>query len=173
MSPWAPSLTLGQKLRKIPRKALNLGDEAFKVTVPFNMHRLIMAFKLLPEICEFRFILGSGPGGQHVNKTASTVELRVTVSKLQLPPAPLKRLKEQQAKRINKLGELVIQSGNHRSQLLNRQEAVSRIEKFIGEALIQPKSRVATRPTLASKRRRLEGKKVRGSVKSQRKKPSW
>ena len=132
-----------------------------------------MAFKLPPEICEFRFILGSGPGGQHVNKTASTVELRVTVSKLQLPPAPLVRLKEQQAKRINKLGELVIQSGNHRSQLMNRQEAVSRVEKFIDEALIRPKSRVATRPTLASKRRRLEGKKVRGSVKSQRKKPSW
>jgi ribosome-associated protein len=152
---------------------LNLGGEAFKVTLPFNVHQLIMAFRLPPEICEFRFILGSGPGGQHVNKTASTVELRVTVSKLQLPPAPLARLKEQQAKRISKLGELVIQSGNHRSQLMNRQEAVSRVEKFIDEALIRPKSRVATRPTLASKRRRLEGKKVRGSVKSQRKKPSW
>ena len=143
------------------------------VTSPFNAHRLIMAFKLPPEICEFRFILGSGPGGQHVNKTASTVELRVTVDKLHLPPAPLSRLKDQQAKRINKLGELVIQSGNHRSQLMNRQEAVSRVEKFIDEALIRPKSRVATRPTLASKKRRLEGKKVRGSIKSQRKKPSW
>jgi ribosome-associated protein len=132
-----------------------------------------MAFKLPPDICEFRFILGSGPGGQHVNKTATTVELRVTVAKLRLRPAPLARLREQQAKRINKLGELVIQSGNHRSQLMNRQEAVSRAEKFVNEALIRPKSRVATKPTLASKKRRLEGKKVRSSVKSQRKKPNW
>ena len=132
-----------------------------------------MAFKLPPDICEFRFILGSGPGGQHVNKTATTVELRVSVAKLRLPPAPLARLREQQAKRINKLGELVIQSGNHRSQLMNRQEAVSRAEKFVNEALIRPKSRVATRPTLASKKRRLEGKKVRSNVKSQRKKPNW
>ena len=132
-----------------------------------------MAFKLPPDICEFRFILGSGPGGQHVNKTATTVELRVNVAKLRLPPAPLARLREQQAKRINKLGELVIQSGNHRSHLMNRQEAVSRAEKFVNEALIRPKSRVATRPTLASKKRRLEGKKVRSSVKSQRKKPNW
>jgi ribosome-associated protein len=132
-----------------------------------------MAFKLPPDICEFRFILGSGPGGQHVNKTATTVELRVTVAKLRLRPAPLARLREQQAKRINKLGELVIQSGNHRSQLMNRQEAVSRAEKFVNEALIRPKSRVATKPTLASKKRRLEGKKVRSSVKRQRKKPNW
>ena len=108
-----------------------------------------------------------------MNKTATTVELRVSVAKLRLPPAPLARLREQQANRINKLGELVIQSGNHRSQLMNRQEAVSRAEKFVNEALIRPKSRVATRPTLASKKRRLEGKKVRSSVKSQRKKPNW
>ena len=52
-----------------------MGGEAFKVTLPFNMHQLIMAFKLPPEICEFRFILGSGPGGQHVNKTDSAVRL--------------------------------------------------------------------------------------------------
>jgi ribosome-associated protein len=56
---------------------------------------------------------------------------------------------------------------------MNRQEAVSRAEKFVNEALIRPKSRVATKPTLASKKRRLEGKKVRSSVKRQRKKPNW
>ena len=132
-----------------------------------------MIFKLPKEICEFRFILGSGPGGQHVNKTATTVELRLNISKLNLPPAPFARLREQQSKRINKLGEMVIQSRNHRSQLINRQEAVTRAEKMITEALIRPKSRIATRPTVASKKRRLERKKVRSSVKNQRKKPNW
>ncbi|NCF44410.1 MAG: aminoacyl-tRNA hydrolase [Proteobacteria bacterium] len=122
---------------------------------------------------EFRFVHSSGPGGQHVNKTSTAVELRVNVAMLELDTYSLRRLKSLQANRINKEGFLVLQVSDQRSQLRNRQQAIERIEAMIVEALKRPKARVATRPTLASKRRRVDKKKRHASTKKQRQRPDW
>ena len=125
------------------------------------------------QACEFRFVHSSGPGGQHVNKTSTAVELRIDVSLLLLDGYSLRRLKALQANRISKEGVLVIQASSHRSQLKNRQQAVERAEAMIAEAKVRPKARVATKPTLSSKRRRVEKKKKHASTKKQRQKPGW
>ena len=95
----------------------------------------MLNFKSVPSsACEFRFIHSSGPGGQHVNKTATAVELRVEIELLSLNAYASHRLHMQQAKRISKEGILVIQASSHRSQLKNRQEALARVDDFIKEA---------------------------------------
>ena len=132
------------------------------------MHSYILPIK----VCEFRYVLGSGPGGQHVNKTATTVELRAPLAKLGLPPGVMRRLLAQQSGRINKALELVVQASSHRSQLQNKEEAVRRVERLITAAYQVPKQRQATKPTAASKRRRVDKKKRRSSVKTQRQRPS-
>ena len=78
------------------------------------------AYRLPTHLCDFRFVLASGPGGQHVNKTATAVELRIPLAKLGLPPAVLKRLLAQQGRRISKAQELIVQASSHRSQLQQR-----------------------------------------------------
>jgi len=128
-------------------------------------------YSIPEDALEFRHVLASGPGGQHVNKTSSAVELRVTLSALALPEATTHRLLVQQRGRINKQGQLVIQADNFRSQLRNRNDALSRLERMIAEASKQPKKRIPTKPSRSAKRKRSEGKKQRGQTKSQRKKP--
>ena len=128
---------------------------------------------LPPEACEFRFVHSSGPGGQHVNKTSTAVELRVDVSLLALRNDAERRLRQRQANRINKEGVLVIQATTHRSQLKNRQDAIARVEEIVAEAKKRPKARIATQPTLSAKRRRVERKKKHASTKKQRPRPDW
>ena len=129
-------------------------------------------FELPNNSYEARFVHASGPGGQHVNKASTAVELRVYLNKLELPPGALHRLKQLNRNRINKDGVLIIQADQHRSQLQNRKAAVARVESLIAAALRPPKRRVATRPTLASKKRRLQHKKQRGMTKANRRKPN-
>jgi ribosome-associated protein len=124
------------------------------------------------QALEFRFVHASGPGGQHVNKTATAVELRVQLSALELAPDTLRRLRQQQRNRINKEGELVVFAERYRSQLKNRQDALARLEDIIAQASIRPKQRIATRPSNAAQQRRLDSKTLRGRTKQQRKKPS-
>lgn len=134
----------------------------------------MLTSKILPaKAYEFCFMHSSGPGGQHVNKTSTAVELRVSVAMLDLDTYSLRRLKSLQANRINKEGILVLRASGQRSQLRNRQQAIERIEAMIVEARKRPKARVATRPTLASKRRRLEKKKRNATTKKQRQRPDW
>ena len=128
-------------------------------------------YMLQTKDCEFRYVLASGPGGQHVNKTATAVELRIPLSKLGLPVAVLKRLHAQQHGRINKGHELVVQASSHRSQLRNKDDAVRRAEKLINAAFQEPKERRATKPTISSARRRVEEKKRRGKIKNHRQRP--
>lgn len=128
---------------------------------------------LPPDACEFRFVHSSGPGGQHVNKASTAVELRVEVSLLGLEIGAERRLRQGQANRINKEGVLVIQATTHRSQLKNRQAAIARAEEMIAEARKRPKARIATQPTFAAKRRRVEKKKKHASTKKQRQRPDW
>ena len=123
--------------------------------------------------CEFQFIHSSGPGGQHVNKTSTAVELRVTIERLELDAYTLRRLKQLQANRISKLGILVVQACNHRSQLKNRQQALNRVEAMIREARQRPKKRLATEPSKSAKRKRVDRKKKRGATKQQRQRPLW
>ena len=131
----------------------------------------MQSYTLPIKVCEFRYVLGSGPGGQHINKTATTVELHVPLSKLELPPGVMRRLLAQQTGRINKAHELIVQASSHRSQLQNKQDAVRRVEKLIAAAYQIPKQRQATKPTASSKRRRVDNKKRRSNIKSQRRQP--
>ncbi len=132
-----------------------------------------MVFQIPDDACETRFVHASGPGGQHVNKASTAVELKVYLQKLGLPPGALHRLREANRNRINRDGALVIQADQFRSQLKNRKAAIERAQAVIDQAMIQPKRRVATRPTQSAKKRRLQSKKKRGQVKVNRQKPGF
>jgi ribosome-associated protein len=123
------------------------------------------------EIVE-RFVRASGPGGQHVNKTSTAVELRFDVrGSPSLSEEVKARLEGLAGSRLTLDGVLVLFSQGSRSQEMNRQEVRERLVELIRRALHKPKPRKKTKPTYASKLRRLEGKTRRGSVKAMRGKP--
>ena len=118
---------------------------------------------------EESFVRASGPGGQHVNKTSSAVQLRFDVRRSpSLPNDVALRLMRLAGSRLTQDGVLVITAQSHRSQKMNRDEALERLLELIREAAVPPVPRRATKPTKASKERRLEGKKRRGEVKGLR-----
>lgn len=120
------------------------------------------------EITE-SFMRASGPGGQNVNKVSSAVELRFEAATSPSIPGPVKtRLRRLAGRRWTKEGALILQCDETRSQARNRDIARDRLADLIRQALTPPKKRIATRPTLGSKKRRLKAKKVRGEVKAMR-----
>lgn len=117
------------------------------------------------EISE-SFIRSSGPGGQNVNKVSSAVQLRFDLRHSPSLPEPIRlRAMALAGSKLTKDGVLVITSNSYREQPQNRQEAVARLVTLLRQAAIPPKPRLATRPTMGSKVRRLESKAQRGAIK--------
>ena len=111
----------------------------------------------------------SGPGGQHVNKVSTAIELRFFIwSSAVLPETVKQRLAKTRDRRITAQGEIIIQAQRFRSQEQNREDARARLAALIERALTPPKPRLATKPTRASQRRRLENKRAHGTLKQQR-----
>lgn len=117
---------------------------------------------------EIAFIRASGPGGQNVNKVATSAQLRFDTSRVALPGDARIRLARLAGQRMTKEGVIVIQAQRFRTQERNRADAIDRLIELLREAMVRPTPRLATKPTLASKQRRLEGKKRRSDVKARR-----
>ena len=133
------------------------------------MIRITRAIEIDPAEIREKFIRASGPGGQNVNKVATAVQLRFDVKNSPALPEDVRmRLLKLGGKRISQRGVLIIDARRYRTRQRNRLDALDRLIALIRRAANKPKPRRKTKPSLASKERRLDAKKRRGRVKSLR-----
>jgi ribosome-associated protein len=139
------------------------------------MIRITETISIGEDEIEESFVRSSGPGGQNVNKLSTAVQLRFDVRRSpSLPNDVAVRLMRLAGRRMTKDGVLVLIAQNHRTQERNRTEAMERLTDLIRQAAVKPVARRATKPTKASKLKRIEGKKRRSTIKAMRSgKPSW
>ncbi len=136
-----------------------------EIRIPVNANLAIFEHELVEK-----FVHSGGPGGQNVNKLATTVQLRFDVKNSPSLPGPVKaRLKKIAGSRLTRSGEIVLTANRYRTQERNRADARARLVEMIAEAAKPPPPvRRPTRPTLAAKRRRMDAKTRRGVIKKSR-----
>ena len=132
------------------------------------MSREPIGVRVVPEEVSISAVRSAGAGGLNVNKVSSAAHLRFDVGASSLPEAVKMRLLAIADQRISRDGVIVIKAQQHRSLELNRAEALQRLQELVDRAAIKPRTRRRTRPTLASKRRRIESKIRRGRIKALR-----
>jgi len=114
---------------------------------------------------QFDFIRAAGPGGQNVNKVATAVQMRFDITNSSLASDIKERLIQLAGKRVNADGVLMLEAKRFRTQEQNREDAIQRLVELIRKALVKPKPRRKTKPSTASKEKRLKAKKVKGATK--------
>jgi ribosome-associated protein len=133
--------------------------------------RVTHAISIDERLLHFSFIRSSGPGGQNVNKVATAVQLRFDAAAAGLNDEVYRRLLSLAGRRATEAGQILIDSRRHRTQNANRADALARLLDLLRRAAIAPRRRIPTKPTLASRRRRLETKQRRSRLKSSRRGP--
>lgn len=130
--------------------------------------------ELLQSECDFKAVRSSGPGGQHVNKTSTKVMLHWDLDNSKVFSDDQKeRIKQRLASKLTSENQLVLSFDQSRSQHKNKEEVFKNLVQLLEKALVIPKKRKKTKPSLASKRKRLESKKRNAEKKANRKPPNF